>query len=109
MNPRVRKLRLRKTTIKGLTPDHAAVVLGGLTQTCGGTCIQTCGGVTQCIHEGCHVEPTGELCGETNGETICTDCPSAGVCDPTDVGYTCPIECTEFTWQAPNCQTSNVC
>jgi len=87
MNPRNRKLRLRKSTVQNLTSDLAALARGGATQGNPVTCH------IQASAEGVICVDTDDTACNTNNDVTCdtcyTDCP-------TDSNYyTCQDTCTQ--------------
>lgn len=96
MNPRDRRLRLRKNTVRNLNPHSAAVVRGGTVHldTKNPSENMACGTLKGpgCISYGCTTDQTGFTCVyyETCVTCNATEC---GTCDAANTCVSCYPEC----------------
>jgi len=100
MNPRDRRLRLRRSTIRDLTPSKAAHVQGGAKYLATKTqseeaCPEPTGGCTATCGTACHTDCGGGgftciTCGEYSCDDTCTCAGSCqGGCESAETVCTC--------------------
>lgn len=99
MNPRERRLRLHKSTVRDLTPRHAsqarggAIVFGTKTDTEQTNCTEPTGGCTATCNTACKTDCNGGYTCLTCGEYSCdATCTCAGTCQGS-----CETVCTCYS------------